>query len=488
MFLDCSKRYRPAGWMLACLCGLVGTLPAPAADPVRPSADGPHAQMLPPTEFVAQPATPAPAGAVAPERLLKPPRPVQEQPGLSLGEAVAWALENNPALMALRQQHGIAAAGVVVAHTYPFNPIWEDKTQANNGPVSAGITSRVATEHLLLLELELRGQGGFRRQEASANLSRTDWEIAAQEQALAVLVIRAYQNVVYQQERLRLIEQTIRLNEQLVQETQKLFNAGKVRGADLILARTEVEDARSLLGPGRTAVVTATAELRRALGIVNGPPLVLDGKLDMAAPVPDVAAGTEEAFQRRPDLFAHRAAVAQAEAAVRLEIANRFGNPTVGPAYTYDPTRINEIGAQINLPVPVFNTRRGQIQQRQAEQTRAVLELRQTEIQIRQDVEAALNRLASARAAAEVYRTSVLPSFQTALEGIEKLFVQGEPGVDVLRIIDMRRKLIRARDSYLGTLWEVSQARADLVAAIGSLGVAGLSCTPPPVPADPRRP
>src|SRR5438874_2281885 len=82
------------------------------------------------------------------------------------------ALENNPELMALRQQHGIAAAGVVIARTYPFNPVWEDKTQANNGPLSAGITNRVSTEHLLLLELELRGQGSYRRQGATAALSR----------------------------------------------------------------------------------------------------------------------------------------------------------------------------------------------------------------------------------------------------------------------------------------------------------------------------
>jgi cobalt-zinc-cadmium efflux system outer membrane protein len=420
--------------------------------------------------------------------LLPPTDAIPGLQTLSLCGAVTWALENNPQLMALRQQHGIAAAAVVIARTYPFNPLWENRVLANNGPESAGITSRIATEQLFFLELELRGQGGYRRQGAAAALSRTDWEIAAQELALAVRVVRAFQNVLYQQQRLRLIEETILLNEQLVQETQNLFKAGKLRSVDLILARTEVEDARSLLGPGRTALVTATAELRRALGMVDGPALILDGKLDAVPLVPDAAAVTEQALQRRPDLFAHRAALEQAEAAVRLEIANRFGNPVAGPSYTYDPTRVNGIGAQINLPLPVFNTHRGQIQQRQAEQAKAGLELRQTEIQIRQDVEAALNRLAAARAAADVYRTRVLPSFQTALEGVEKLFVQGEPGVDVLRIIDMRRKLVRARDSYLGALWEVSQAQADLVAAGGDLSLAGFPCAMPPSPAGTCRP
>jgi cobalt-zinc-cadmium efflux system outer membrane protein len=406
---------------------------------------------------------------------------------MSLGGAVSWALANNPELAALRQQYGIAAAGVVIARTYPFNPIWEDKTQVNSGPASATITNKLATEHLVLLELELRKQGLYRRQGAAATLSRTEWEIAAQEQALAVHVIRAFHNVLFQLERVRLIEQTIQLNEKLLSTTEKLFKAGqKLRGADLLLAQTEVEAARGLLGPARTTLATARAELRRALGIVYGPPLVLDGRLDIAPPVPDIAVVTEEALLRRADLFARRAALAQAEAAVRLEIANRFGNPVIGPAFTYDPTRISSGGAQINVPLPVFNTHRGHIQQRQAEQAKAVLELRQTEIQIRQDVEAALNRLGAARAAAEGYRTRVLPSLQTGLAGMTKLFEGGEPGVGALSIIDMQRKLFGARDSYLGTLLEASQALADLIAAAGDLSLAGFPGVPPPPACLPR--
>ncbi len=83
---------------------------------------------------------------------------------------------------------------------------------------------------------------------------------------------------------------------------------------------------------------------------------------------------------------------------MRLEIANRYGNPIVGPAYEYDATRINYIGAQLTLPLPVFNTHRGDIQQREAERNRASYDLIQTEVQIRQDVFAALKRLEQARA------------------------------------------------------------------------------------------
>src|SRR5262249_51716515 len=133
------------------------------------------------------------------------PQPDPAPRALTLADALAWALENNPELAALRQQHGIAAAGVVIARTYPFNPVWEGKIRAAEGPVSAGITNRVSNEHKLLLEVEVRGQGKQRRQAAQAALSRADWEIAFQETALAVRVARTFNAVLYRKEKLRLI-------------------------------------------------------------------------------------------------------------------------------------------------------------------------------------------------------------------------------------------------------------------------------------------
>src|SRR5262245_34962954 len=118
--------------------------------------------------------------------------PAQRPAVLTLQAAVSYALENNPALAAQRQLRGLAAARVVIADTYPFNPILESRGQYADGPASAAIDNRAPIEEFLFLEIELRGQRKIRRQGANAALSRTDWEIAYQEQTLAVQVIRTY--------------------------------------------------------------------------------------------------------------------------------------------------------------------------------------------------------------------------------------------------------------------------------------------------------
>src|SRR5580698_11600547 len=48
-----------------------------------------------------------------------------DRPVLTLEAAVHFALQNNPTLANQRQQHGIAAAQVIIADTYPFNPVLE---------------------------------------------------------------------------------------------------------------------------------------------------------------------------------------------------------------------------------------------------------------------------------------------------------------------------------------------------------------------------
>jgi cobalt-zinc-cadmium efflux system outer membrane protein len=171
------------------------------------------------------------------------------------------------------------------------------------------------------------------------------------------------------------------------------------------------------------------------------------------------------------------------EARLKLEQANRYGNISVGASYGYDPTRINTIGGIISVPIPAFNRHNGEIRQREAERDRAVLELRQVEIDVVHDVEGALARMAAARRWAEMYRTTILPELKTAVESIEKLFRADEPGVDLLRLIDVHRKLLRARDGYLDAQWELRQAQADLAAALGDPALLAPSlrclCVPP---------
>jgi cobalt-zinc-cadmium efflux system outer membrane protein len=139
------------------------------------------------------------------------------------------------------------------------------------------------------------------------------------------------------------------------------------------------------------------------------------------------------------------------------------------------------IGPQVNVPLPVANTSRGQVFQSEVEHALAADTVRQTEVNVRQDVAAALARLAATERQTDQFRTKILPELRQAVSDMEKLFQAGEPGVDVLKVIDVRRKLLQARDGYLDALSAVRQSRADLAAAVGEPAL-GLDL---PEPAEP---
>jgi outer membrane protein TolC len=436
----------------------------------------------------AQPPVPSPPDVV----LEKPrPEPAQElaQPaGLSLPEAVTWALQRNPQLATLRRAHGIAAAAVVIADTYPFNPLIYNRVTGDGGPASAGITNRVFNEHYASIALELHGQGRHRRAAAEAGLSRADWDIAAQETALAVSVLRAFDAVLYRRGQVRLATESLRFQEDALQRVGRLVEQGGAGPADLVLARADLADMRAAQGPARTMLDQASNQLRRLLGLVDEP-LAVQGTLDEQAPSLDPVTLGQRAANTRPDLQALRLAVREAEARVRLEIANRWGAPSVGTFFEYNETSVYFIGGFVSWPLPICDTRQGEIQQRQAELDRAQAAVRQGEVQARQDVQAALMRVADAAALVRTCQTTTLPSLEQARDSLDRLFAQGRQGVDLSRVLDIRRRLLRARGVYLDALWELSQARADLGAAVGDPFL--ILAAPPPAaklasPADHR--
>jgi cobalt-zinc-cadmium efflux system outer membrane protein len=412
-----------------------------------------------------------------------PSAPDEPPPVFSLGAALGWALQRNPEIAAVRQQHGIAAAEVVIARTFPYNPLLTSRVTYAKGPPGE-VTNRYPVQFGLAFEVELFGQWGYRRQSAQAALSRTDWEIANREMDLTVRVLRAFQGVLYREEKVRVAEETLQLNQQVFEGVQRLVKGGKLGSADLIVAQTEVNATRAQVVTARSALAVAQAELARSLGL-PGACVRVQGAFDSPECHLDPHALLDKALASRPDLRAREAAVTEAEARLRLQRADRFGNPTIGPNYEQDNTHVNYPGVEVVVPIPVFNRRRGEIERLEAERARAVLELQQADVTVRQDVAAALTRLEAGLVSVRTYRNDVLPALRTGLDGVRKLFLEGDPKVDVLRVIDLQRKLLQARDGLLDAVYEVNQAQADLVAAVGDPLLAAGPCPPPPEPVPP---
>ena len=201
-------------------------------------------------------------------------------------------------------------------------------------------------------------------------------------------------------------------------------------------------DARAQRAPAHAALTAAWQQLRRELGAVDEC-LDVTGPLELPSPPCDPNL-TELALETRADLHARHSAVGEAEARLKLEIANRYGNPSVGPATEINETSVTFVGSWLMYSIPIFNRRQGDILQRKAERDQAMLFVHQVEVQIEQDVQTALLRLRDAQQWTQSLAKDVLPELRKTGEGLEKLFAAGEPGVDVPRLTDIRRRVLRS--------------------------------------------
>jgi outer membrane protein TolC len=403
------------------------------------------------------------------DKMLPPPRKVVvTSPVLTLPEALRQALQYNPGIATLRQQRGIAAAGVVIARTYPYNPVLEGTVRGDNGPADAAVTNHVLNDTKLLFTLELFGQGRYRRQAADANLSKTEWDIAYQELLLAVRTTRAFDAVLYRQEKLTVARKVAKVAEGAAGQIAKLRAQGKLSPADLILIRTDVIETKNLVNPAQLALVAAWDQLRRELGRLDCD-FLLQGILDYPEVPADCAALQAASLELRPDLQSRKAAVAQAQAMYGLERADRFGNPKLGPAYELNETNVSFVGAQYSIPIALFNRKQGEIQMRQADIARAALDVKQGEFAAQQEVQAAVHRLQQARAWVNDFKTLVFPALRAGLKEVQELYQEATPAVDYLRVLDFQRRWLKASDAYLDALFELSQAQADLAGAVGDV-------------------
>ena len=383
-------------------------------------------------------------------------------------EGVRFALVNNPSLQAIREQRGFALGAVVMARTYQYNPMLQLNFSDAVGP---GVTNPLTQSHQLTLALETRGQRGFRKQAAAATVTRTEWDIATQELLIGVAANRAFNTVLYRQRKYDVLEETVKINEKVVDQVKKLAELGRLLPADLIVAQTSLDAARAQLGQGLTAIAFARSDLRRQLGTLDNS-FTIDGKLDLPVPTTDFDTLFQVALTNRPDLQSNRMRVAETRAMLDLQIADRYGNPVIGPLYSTNETGLNYYGAYLGGPIPIFNTMKGQILQARATVAQAARTVKQFEVQSGQDVQAALARLEQARKWADQYEATVLPNLRKAVVDIYKLLEQNQPGVDVLKVIGVQQNYLTSFSAYLDALYEVSQARADLAAAVGDLGIA----------------
>ena len=127
------------------------------------------------------------------------------------------------------------------------------------------------------------------------------------------------------------------------------------------------------------------------------------------------------------------------------------------------------LGVGITLPILDYGSRRGRI--RQAEQSARAQTDRANAVrnQVRQEVAQTIARLRSAQTVVENFKQGTLDQAKRLLDGNRTALREGQPGVNILNVIEAQRTYRAVLTDYNNALVEYFSARAALERATGSV-------------------
>lgn len=397
---------------------------------------------------------------------------------VDLETALQWTLQSNPNLVTTRQNVCVSREAVAVAQHFPtsLNPSvsvtytpWVFERQSNNEVETLDRSVAVVWAQ----PIELGHRQAYREQMAKASYCQTRWNVLQTELATLVQTYRFHQTALYRREKLAIISELHTFSTHLVETLQRQSEANQATAADVVLAEVENQATVEQLEVARQDYISALADLRQQIGM---PSIAASAEPTGSLRVPeDHMRASDEALVRlaqesRPEVQAAAAAAANSRAALSLARADRIPIPSVGPVYERNETGAVFYGLALSSPIPLLNTGAPLVAQREAEYHRDCVAWQQAQQLVAAQVLAMLAKWTQTEQVAERTRAR-FETIRTQNERMQRLYDVGQ--TDLLKLLQVRRRFIEARNVELDAVWQATQAYADLLTATGGTPLLG---------------
>jgi outer membrane protein TolC len=334
-----------------------------------------------------------------------PPAPVAGRV-LSLQEAIAIALENQPTIQArvgdyaaARHRVGQAFSGLLPQLGGSWNA-FRDQTAAASLPSSttgsprtvySWTTTTAAKMTLSQLLFDFgKTVAATDAAKSSAESSREDVEI--ERDATVLLVKESYFNTLFGKRLVVVNQEAVARAELNLRSAKGFFEVGTRPKFDVTRAELDLANAQVTLIQARNAVRLARVALNTAMGIPIGSPTEVQDILTYEAFPVDESRLLAEALQRRPEYRQIKVRVDAAEATVRENFRNFFPDVTGNAFYgatRADMNEIWELGVTLNWSIFDGGNKIAKYKEAKANLEAAQSRVRAAELSIWKEVEQA---------------------------------------------------------------------------------------------------
>jgi cobalt-zinc-cadmium efflux system outer membrane protein len=381
---------------------------------------------------------------------------------LTLASALARSLDRNAEVRAARVEVDAAQSRVDIAGRLSrVNP--ELSLQA--GPRWNQTQTSADLGAALSLPVEISGQAQSRSALAHAELKSAQARFAKSQGRVAAEVQQAFGGVLAAQGRAALTDQALQLAQEALVAAQERHRAGDASLIEVNLARIELGRATRERSEALAKTRAASARLKQLLAEPPETALECEGTLET---LPRSALASSEllanALAHRPELADARAELEAAAAAQEAASRDAFPTPRLGAAYAREDGA-DLVRGTLSFELPVFNQNdpaRAEALNR-ARKARASLEA--VELEVRRDVQRAVDRRQAAREAADSYSGEVVQAAESNLALANDGYRAGQ--LDFVQLMLIRREALETRRGQLAALEELNAAEADLARVEG---------------------
>ncbi len=332
---------------------------------------------------------------------------------------------------------------------------------------------------------ELGGKRERRIDVAQRGIELTRCQIANRERLLAAEVRIRYAEALSAIRNLQNADELIRLTDQSFTLAKARTEAGEAAPLEQGLLQVEVNRISSDRLMFASQVERSLLEAKLLAGLPLDQDLRLSDSWKTPTELPQLQNAVEIALSRRPDVAAARIREQLADA--ELQLAKSGGTPDLMArgGYSHVQSSFDQFGFSqpggnlvplrdkdniitggISILLPLANQNQGNIEAAIARQRAARLERESLERIVRQEVLAALSRLAAARRALQLFDAGVIGQSQENLRVVRGAYQLGE--LRLLDVINEQRRLIETQRAYTELLRDAYVSAVELERATGA--------------------
>jgi outer membrane protein TolC len=386
-------------------------------------------------------------------------------PGRGIGpdEAAAIALYSNPALRAIRDRRGLAAAQVIQAGILP-NPV----VSYARDFVTGGNTAGTVTGYNLTAAWEFTGLIPYlpRQTAARKNFQFVDLDVAWQEWQIAVNARMAVYRLLGLDAQVAQAREATEGLQQSSDAMQKAVDAHEKTVLDLAAVESATQDSRATMLALEQEFEKQRLGLNKILGVEPETKVALRTGLTLPTRLapPSQRELSDNVESRRLDLLGLRQGLESQDATVRAAILAQFPKMSVAFVKASDTTNVHTTGFNVAVDVPIFDRNQGNIAAERATRQRLRDEYNQRVFEARSDIAAAiadihlLGRQIAAAEEALPLLEKLVASAQTAVE---------QHNADVLSYYTARSNLLQKRIQLIKLQEQLLEANTALEIASG---------------------